>query len=120
MEIFLLTRSHTTILALASTVLLSGCGCDTYASAGLVVDLRDAVTGAAITGPEVRILARDGAYVDSARYAPAQLAVERAGVYAVTVEASGYRVWQQPGVRVREDGCHVRTTALTASLQRAP
>ncbi len=66
-----MTTLQTTILALASTVLLSGCGCDTYATTGLVVDLRDAVTGVAITGPEVRILARDGAYVDSARSAPA-------------------------------------------------
>ena len=103
----------------AACALLAGCGCDTILVPGIVVQVRDAATGMPIEGPTVRMAATQGAYVDSARFAPASLADERPGTYVVRVEAAGYRPWQQVGVRVREDGCHVKTVNLTASLQPA-
>jgi hypothetical protein len=71
-------------------------------------------------------MAREGAYVDSARMygdVPVEtvgLAEERAGTYEVSVERTGYRSWHRAGVRVTADECHVRTVSLTARLQRLP
>jgi len=111
------------VVVLALILGLSGCdiptACDTYAAPALQVQVRDAATNAAITGPEVLVVAREGAYVDSVRYAPAPLATERPGTYEIVVEAPSYQRWQRSGVRVREDGCHPRTVTVLASLQRA-
>ena len=42
---------------------------------------------------------------------------ERPGIYDVTVDAAGYEPWQQQGVTVTKDECHVRTEELTAIVQ---
>ena len=99
-----------------------GVACSAEARAAVSVDVRDSVTGEP-AGRGARIVARDGAYADTARIAseydgPYGLARERAGTYAVTVEQAGYRPWSRGGVRVTRDECHVRTAVLAARLQR--
>lgn len=42
---------------------------------------------------------------------------EAAGVYQVSVTASGYLSWSRSGVEVTEDECHVLTESLTALMQ---
>jgi hypothetical protein len=85
------------------------------------VDVRDSVTNAAV-GRGSRIIARDGAYADTAEITnmfdgPYGVAYERQGTYAVTVEQQGYRTWSRSGVRVLREECHVRTVSITARLQ---
>jgi hypothetical protein len=44
-------------------------------------------------------------------------AVERAGVYTVVVQTTGYQDWSRSGVRVDSGVCeHVETVDLTATL----
>ena len=86
------------------------------------VDVRDSIAGAP-AGRGARIIARDGAFADTAKHTsqyegPYALARERAGTYTVTVEQDGYRLWSRGGVRVTRDECHVRTVSLVARLQR--
>jgi hypothetical protein len=45
---------------------------------------------------------------------------EREGTYLVEVSHPGYANWEQDGVRVSSDGCHVETAHLQARLVRAP
>ena len=89
--------------------------------AGLVVTVRDSVTGAPVSG--ARVVARTGATADTAR-SPlngiSALAYEKAGTYEVTVEQAGYRPWTRANVQVTRDECHVRTVSLTALLQPQP
>jgi hypothetical protein len=96
---------------------------------GLTVTVQDSLTSAA--PGSALLIATSGLYVDSVGpHAPVQwvptqppvlqlnTAGERAGTYALTVRASGYRDWVRTGVRVTADECHVRPVALTARLQR--
>ena len=46
----------------------------------------------------------------------AALAFERAGTYAVTVHADGYKDWSKTGVVVTKDVCHVIGVALSARM----
>ncbi len=100
----------------------SGVVCTLEARPGLLVTVRDSVTGAAVSDAQVG--ARRGAAADTARGGAVRsdgalyaLAHERPGTYAVRVERAGYRVWERAGVEVSADRCHVRTVALTALLQ---
>lgn len=43
-------------------------------------------------------------------------ATEREGVYSATVRASGYEDWQQSGILVTADECHVITRDLTVTV----
>jgi hypothetical protein len=45
---------------------------------------------------------------------------ERAGVYAVQLEADGYQLWDTAGVAVSRDECHVRTATFTAEMEPSP
>jgi hypothetical protein len=95
---------------------------------GIQVEVQDSVTSApSASGAEV--IARDGAYADTASYPPNRPdlddlplvgAGERAGTYTVTVRKSGFLDWERSDVVVTADECHVRPVALTARLQRAP
>jgi hypothetical protein len=126
--------SHPTCLTLASLFvlpLLGGCsedGCTLEARWGVVVEIRDARTGAPIAAT-ARGSVTDGAYIDS--LAPAGLdsggvllslgaARERGGLYRVDVLHDGYGPWQQADVLVREDQCHVHTVTLRAELLPVP
>lgn len=103
---------------------IAGCGiftgpvaCTDEYVPGITVDVRDSQSGAQITDG-VRVIARDGAFADTAENSHLAVAFERAGTYTVTVEKDGYQTWSRSGVRVSRDECHVRTVALTAQLQR--
>jgi hypothetical protein len=96
--------------------------CTMEARSAITVEMRDARTGAALTGPAT-LTVRDGAFVETAEF-PAELssigvAHERAGVYVVTVKKAGYRDWTRADVAVRSDECHVQTAVLRAELQPA-
>jgi hypothetical protein len=95
---------------------------------GLHVSVQDSVTGAP-TASGAQLIARDGAYADTATVPPAApnpdawvllAAGERPGVYVVTVRKAGFATWERTGVEVTADECHVRPVALTARLQRVP
>jgi hypothetical protein len=92
---------------------------------GVVVEVRDSVTGAP-AADGARLIARDGAYADTSDQLPfrdpllLRAAGERGGRYDLTVQKSSYREWTRTGVRVREDGCHVIPVRLVARLQPAP
>lgn len=95
--------------------------CTEEARPGLSVTVRDSLTGAAVA--TVEVIAAEGAFADTARGSLLgsgvySLVYERAGTYTVTVVDSSYQTWQQSGVRVTADECHVRTVSLLARLQR--
>lgn len=97
--------------------------CTTEARPGLSVTVRDAVSGLAVTS-DVEVVARDGAYADTARSSLIAsgvyvLAIERRGTYDVTVVHPAYRRWTRSNVVVGADQCHVRTVSLVVLLQPA-
>ena len=123
-------KSFVRIAAVALAPLLAGCPgnpledtvCTQEARSAVSVELRDARTGAALTGPAT-LTVREGAFVETAEF-PADLssigvAHERAGVYVVTVSKPGYREWTRAGVSVTRDECHVKTAVLRADLEPA-
>jgi len=113
---------------------LAGCGnpfggvdCTASIEPAVVVEIRDARTGAAIAA-QARGVVRDGTYLDSLRpHASSgaslddlysrRAADERPGTYAVEVQHVGYRSWMTVGIRVGRDQCHVRTKTLRAALE---
>ena len=114
-----------TVLAAAGCRSATDLVCTHEADPGLGVTVRDSATGAAVEPAGTVVVAREGAYADTAAGGVVgaggttfSLAFERAGTYAVRVEHGGYRPWERGGVRVTADACHVRTVALTARLQR--
>ena len=96
---------------------------------GLNVAVLDAATGAPIPRP-LFVVASDGSYADTSQaardpgttpgFASWPLAGERAGRYTVRVRATGYQEWQQDGVVVSRDVCHVVPVSLTARLTKLP
>ena len=123
-------RSFVRIAAVAFMPLLAACPqnpledtvCTLEARSAITVEMRDARTGAPLTGPAT-LTVRDGAFVETAEF-PAELssigvAHERAGVYVVTVKKAGYRDWTRADVAVKSDECHVRTAVLRADLEPA-
>lgn len=106
----------------ACTDLLAGRECTTDVHPAVSVQIRDARTGSLLTGPATAV-ARDGAFADSSEVrtgeSEARLALERPGVYEVTVRKAGYREWTRTGVRARDGECHVRTAQLRAELEPA-
>lgn len=108
------------------TVSEPGAVCTQEARPGLQVELKDKATGATTGFTNVVVIARDGAYSDSASFPayPPQfqtavsLAYERAGTYALTVRADGYQPWERSGIVVTADRCHVITQTFTALLER--
>jgi hypothetical protein len=115
------------LFLLASTLVSGACqlpgsvACTLEARAAVSIDVRDSVTNAAV-GRGSTIIARDGAYADTAEITgvfdgPYGLAYERAGTYTVTVDQQGYRPWSRAGIRVTKDECHVRGVSITARLQ---
>lgn len=96
--------------------------CTMEARSAISVEMRDARTGAALTGPAT-LTVRDGAFVETTEI-PAGLtgfgvAHERAGVYVVTIRKDGYRDWTRADVAVKRDECHVQTVVLRAALEPA-
>jgi hypothetical protein len=110
-------------LAAACNLLFTG-ACTADFRWGVVVEVRDSVTGAP-AADGARLIVRDGAYADTSDQLPftepltLRAAGERGGIYDVTVEKSDYRDWTRTRVRVREDQCHVIPVRLEARLQPA-
>ena len=97
--------------------------CTEEARPGLTVTVRDSVTAAAVANG-VEVIARDGAYADTARASLLgsgvySLVYERPGTYEVTVSHPSYRAWVRTGIKVTADACHVQTVSLLARLQPA-
>jgi hypothetical protein len=106
---------------------ISGPNCTASVEPAVVVEIRDARTGAGIAA-DARGIVRDGTYADSlAPYQAAssdpntlfsrRAADERAGTYVVEVQHPAYVKWTAAGIRVSENACHVETQRVTASLQ---
>lgn len=96
--------------------------CLAIAEPAISVTTRNAETGGPIG--DVLVVARDGAYVDSARTAvldgaarAAGVAHERTGTYDVTAEKQGFTVWSRAGVTVEQGECGPVTVELTARLR---
>lgn len=98
--------------------------CTADARAGIRVEVRDSISGQVATAGAT-LLVVSGAYRDSLSY-PETIspdydhfasAIERPGVYLVTVKKSGYADWRN-AAWVRDGACHVRTVRLVARLQR--
>jgi hypothetical protein len=95
--------------------------CTLEARSGLIVTVRDSVTGALV--PNASVVARNATITDTARDVSTgvySLAYEMAGVFEVVVERTGYRPWSRANVRIRQGRCHVETVSLTALLQPQP
>ncbi len=97
----------------------TGIACTLEARPALSVTVRDLSTDALVTG-ETRVIAKDGAYADTADAAflgmVYSLAYERPGTYEVTVTNPAYDTWNQVGVRVTAGECHVETVSILARL----
>ena len=116
-------------LASCRNPLGSGVACTASVEPAIVVEIRDARTGAALAA-RARGVVRDGAYSDSLRphegsgpdvgdLYSCRAADERPGTYTVEIQHPDYRAWTAAGVRVGRDECHVRTRRLRASLEPA-
>jgi len=91
--------------------------CTLEARPGIVVEVRDSLTGAPAASGALAI-ARDGLFADTLRGLDLRVAGahERPGTYGVSVTKSGYRDWSGAGVRVTSGECHVHTVTLEARL----
>lgn len=119
----------------AVAILLGGCDalsneviCTAILVYGIRVTVQDSVSGAPVASG-AQLIARDGAYADTASFPanqpnfdglPLQAAPERPGTYIVTVRKTGFGDWVRNVTVVREDECHVRSVELTARLQHSP
>lgn len=102
--------------------------CTEILLAGLVVEVRDAITGEPAAYGAVGEI-RDGEYVETLLLEGGRSmidpdtalrlvgALERAGEYAVVVRKEGYRDWSAQTV-VEADECHVHPVRLQAALER--
>ena len=98
--------------------------CTLEARPGIVVEVRDAVTGEEVGGAVVILI--DGDFIET-MFIPEEEgrifsqfsgAHERAGTYDVIVAKGGYKTWLRRDVTVERDACHVMTVRLDARLER--
>lgn len=118
-------------MLLAATLTLGACAssnepedvdppvCTMEARSSFVVTVLDAVTGANLA-PEAIVRVTDGT-ISETLSAPGQGPYsgglyERAGSFTIVVSHPEYDQWQQAGVVVERDECHVITEAVTARL----
>lgn len=100
--------------------------CSLIIANNMQITLRDSVTNDPIVADSIVVITTDGAYADTIRLSmPVLVSIpqvrvrgERAGTYRVQVTATGYAPWVREGVRVVDEGCHIRTVDLTARMQR--
>jgi hypothetical protein len=97
-------------------------------TAAVVVQVRDAVTGAPLAAGS-RGSIRDGDYIDSLRPPSADASGRlltliagqgRPGTYTVTVIHPGYQTWQQTSVLVVVGNCGLASQVLHANLEPLP
>ena len=117
--------------SLVITSLLAGCdladiggihtACTMEARPGIVVHVSKE-SGENPPHGSARAVAIEGAYSDTSWVhfdGRAYLVEERAGVYEVIVEQSGYRTWRRSGIRVEQGECHVKTVTLEVLMRGA-
>lgn len=121
------TKLLSPVLALVG-LSLSGCNvigitCPLIGSDAIIVEIRDAATGAPAAAGATLIV-RQGTYADTVQGGPAASATlsaasERAGTYDVLVRKPGYQDWTQENVTVRRAGACDRLdpVRLQAELQ---
>jgi len=106
-------------------VILGGCdvlgidSCSKQALYGIHLAVLDSTSTQPIRATEIKVTVRDGSYTDSHTTTTGDrvlLAEERAGLYSLEVEATGYSIWRS-FVRVRRDGCHVTPVEIVARMQ---
>lgn len=105
--------------ALATCEAVPPGACTLEARAGINVEVRDSVTGAAAATGAIAV-ARDGGFADTLRSLDGVTvsgAWERPGTYTVGISKTGYQAWSATGVRVIDAGCHVQSVSLRARLQ---
>ncbi len=117
------------VLALAACLCASACDtaepgiCTQEARAGIVVEVRDARTGAAAATDAIGIIT-EGSFAEKLETPgdPGALQLygvyERAGTYTVMITKAGYRLWREQDVRVERDECHVQTVVLEARIEQ--
>jgi hypothetical protein len=111
--------------ALAVLVEVEAVSCTADARPGILISPRDSITSELLMAG-TRAFAREGSFVDSVRlpddwkargeFLP--LTRERAGVYEVGIDRTGYEPWRAAGVRVEKDACHVMPVQIKAHLSR--
>jgi hypothetical protein len=113
---------------LALTACIEGMVCTASVEPAVIVEIRDAVDDQPLAADAVGWV-REGTFSDSLRAYGLTLdgalvsragADEREGTYVAQVSHAGYADWEQTGVRVKSDGCHVETAHLQARLVRVP
>mgnify|MGYP000266772395 CR=1 FL=1 len=113
---------------LFGAVLTGGCldvanpnACTAVAVYGLTVAVRDSATGLPAAA-EASAVARSGGYEEVlsgifGNDLHLVGAVERPGVYEVTITKAGYQTWTRAGVSVQAGVCHVTPAVFEAKLQ---
>ena len=118
-------RGRWTVL-LGAPLLLSGCSsfptaCTMEARPGINIrSVTDAVSGSPVVGG-LEVIFRDGDFSETVMQdqTPISAVYERAGLYSVTINRSGYQP-RTVSARVVDGGCHVRTAQLDVALQPTP
>ena len=118
-------RRFAPLLAPLACALAGGCSslptaCTTDARPALLVSVFDANSRVLLSA---KVVARDGAYADSAltnRQYGTGLAIERPGVYDLTVTAARHETWTRTGIRVEAGDCHVEGLHVEAALVPTP
>lgn len=116
------------LLVVTVTLLVSACSdtshrdeivCTTQLVPGIVIEIRDASSGASIAETaEGEAIDQDGVqYAFEAVGDSVATAYEAPGVFVVNVRHDGYVDWSVGGVLVESDECHVITEFLTAFLE---
>ena len=98
--------------------------CTLEARSGLQIRVSDRVSAENVL-PTALVKALDGSYVDSVRVPTSYtrpdfipLVRERPGTYTVVIERAGYARFEQRGVRVTSNGCHVTPVIIEALLEK--
>ena len=93
--------------------------CEDYAAPSLAITILDSIN----SGPvfDALVWVEDGAFVDTlpGGNGVSSGPIERPGRYDIYVEHPDYLPWQEKGVRVKEDECHVITRSVEARLQHS-
>lgn len=99
--------------------------CDTSIQPSIVVEIRDAETGAAAAAGATAVAVSGSDRLTLEPYAMDPDGVllslatpgERAGNFTVRVTKAGYAAWEREDVRIRDRGCHTNQAVLDARLE---
>lgn len=98
--------------------------CTTDVVPAIVVEIRDAVTGAYVAENAWGAVS-EGTYADSLQpyisngygtLQSRQAAFERVGLYSISIQHNDYQPWLRSNIQVTANECHVNTVTITAEL----